>query len=199
MVAPQSPRQVVLLLGGPGAGKSTQARLLSTELHLPHVSTGDLLRERERERERAATLARMASGDLLPDDLATEIVLQRLAQPDAERGAIVDGYPRTLAQAKALDSWLERHRGSILGAVYLDVPTEQLAERLQQRGRVGSRADDRGAAIPRRMQLFLHEVAPVLQHYANRDLLRRVDGTQPIEQVHRQIVQALAAPGGTTH
>src|SRR5579871_5733008 len=122
MAATQRPRQVVVLLGGPGAGKSTQARLLSTALDLPHVSAGDLLRDRAR----TAMLARMARGDLLPDDIVNEIVLERLGRPDAEHGAILDGYPRTRAQAEALDEWLDRRGGSILGAVYVDVPSNVL-------------------------------------------------------------------------
>jgi adenylate kinase family enzyme len=105
--------QLILLFGGPGAGKGTQARLLSATLGLPHISSGDLLRA-----EYGAAQNVMAQGDLLPDDVVTRLVLARLEQPDAKRGAVLDGFPRTLGQALELDTWLGR-RGAIFAQPYI--------------------------------------------------------------------------------
>jgi adenylate kinase len=178
------------MFGGPGAGKGTQAHLLSGALGLPHISSGDLLRASDNK----ATQELMQRGDLLPDAMVTDVVLKRLQQADAQRGAILDGFPRTLAQAQTLDQWLEQHGGAIRAAVYLDVPPDELVKRLLERGEVSGRADDQAQAAPTRLDAFLQELPPVLRHYADRGLLRRVDGNRPIDQVHREVIQSLQAP-----
>ncbi len=188
-------RELVLLFGGPGAGKGTQAQLLSAALGVPHISSGDLLRERQA----AATQALMTRGDLLPDGLVTDIVLERTAQPDAERGAVLDGFPRTVAQAQALDAWLTQHGGTIREAVFLEVPTDELVNRLRERAEVSGRADDRANATPRRLEAFAKEFPPVLEYYADRGLLRTVPGTGSIDHVHRAILQSLAHPPARAH
>ena len=109
--------QLILVFGGPGAGKGTQASLLSQLLRMPHISSGDLLREHQRR----DTQNVMSSGELLPDELVTRVVLARLEQPDAVHGAILDGFPRTVAQARALDTWLEQ-RGGAIGAAFSQRP-----------------------------------------------------------------------------
>jgi adenylate kinase len=182
--------QLILLFGGPGAGKGTQARLLSATLGLPHISSGDLLRA-----EYGAAQNVMAQGDLLPDDMVTRLVLARLEQPDAKRGAVLDGFPRTLGQALELDTWLGRRGGDIRAAVYLDVSPDVLVQRIAVRH---ERHDDRPDVAVRRVQVFLHELPPVLEHYAALNRLHRVDGSQSVERVHQQIIRALmgdAAPG----
>jgi adenylate kinase len=133
----------------------------------------------------------MQAGDLVPDDVVSQLVFARLEQPDAERGAVLDGYPRNLAQAEALDRWLADHGGAIRAAIYLEAPEDELVRRLLQRGEVSGRADDRAQTTPRRLQVFLKDMPPVLQYYEARGLLDRIDGTQPIETVHRQIVEKL--------
>jgi len=180
-------RQLVLVFGGPGAGKGTQAELLSRVLGHPHISSGDLLRARNSD----AAGSVMTRGDLLPDEVVTEIMLNRLAQPDARRGAILDGFPRTLAQARALDDWLTKAGGQVRGAVYLEVPDDELVKRLAERSVLSGRADDQAHSAPRRLDVFLREMPPVLQYYADRGLLRRVDGNQSIEDVHNQVVRVL--------
>jgi adenylate kinase len=135
----------------------------------------------------------MQRGDLLPDDIASEVVLRRLEEPDAARGAILDGFPRTLAQAQRLDAWLQQHGGAIRAAVYLDVPRDDLVARLISRGEVSQRDDDRADVAERRVDVFLKELPPVLEHYAARGLLRRINGTLPVEHVQQQIIQALRA------
>ena len=179
--------QFVLMFGGPGAGKGTQAHLLSKALGVPHISSGDLLRLHAQGTEL------MQRGDLLPDDVASEAVLRRLEEPDATRGAILDGFPRTLAQAQRLDEWLQQRGGAVRAAVYLDVPRDDLVSRLVSRGQVSQRDDDRADVAARRVDVFLQELPPVLEHYAARGLLQRIDGTQPVERVHEQIIRALQA------
>ncbi len=146
--------RLILLFGGPGAGKGTQASLLSTALGLPHISSGDMLRD---EGGRTAN-AVMQAGDLVPDDVVSQLVFARLEQVDARRGAVLDGFPRNLAQAQALDRWLADHGGAIRAAI---------------------------------LRVFLEDMPPILQHYAERGLLLRVDGNQAIEDVHRQIIETL--------
>jgi adenylate kinase len=184
---PDTPRpQVILMFGGPAAGKGTQASLLGEALGLPHISSGDLLREHQRRSAKAV----MERGDLLPDDVVSEVVFVRLAERDAEKGAVLDGFPRTLSQAKALDAWLERQGGAIGAAFYLEVPRDQMIERAVSRGEVRHRGDDHADIARRRVDVFLKELPPVLDHYAARGLLHRIDGTQSVDQVHEQIINA---------
>ncbi|MBV9134651.1 MAG: nucleoside monophosphate kinase, partial [Chloroflexi bacterium] len=127
--------EVVLLLGAPGAGKGTQARFLAEALGVPHVASGDLLRVH---RQKGTLLGRAAQeymdrGDLVPDALVVDMIAHRLDEPDAMRGALLDGFPRTLPQAKALEQRLKQRGGRIRRAVYVEVPTEVLVERLAGR------------------------------------------------------------------
>src|SRR5215211_6275542 len=127
--------EVVLLLGAPGAGKGTQARFLAETLGVPHVASGDLLREH---RQRGTQLGRAAQdymdrGDLVPDALVVDMIVDRMSQPDAVAGALLDGFPRTTAQADALEARLAGRAGAVRAAIYVDVPTEVLVERLAGR------------------------------------------------------------------
>jgi adenylate kinase len=182
---PEQHPQLVLVFGGPGAGKGTQASLLAKALSVPHISSGELLREQSRGSQV------MNRGDLLPDDVVTTIVTERLAQPDAQRGAVLDGFPRTLAQARALDAWLAQHGGAVRAAFYLDVPRDELVARLVRRGRISQRGDDRADVADNRVAVFLRELPPVVEHYATQGVLHRVDGAQSVEDVQRQIIDAL--------
>jgi len=177
--------QLVLLFGGPGAGKGTQARLLSEALGIPHISSGELLRALGVHQEL------MSRGELVPDDVVTELVFTRLEQPDAAQGAILEGFPRTLTQAQALDRWLDEHGGAIRRALYLDVPADELVRRLVARGQESGRGDDRATVAARRLAVFEDRLPLVVQHYADRGLLQVVDGARPLEEVHRQILEAL--------
>lgn len=187
---------VILLFGGPAAGKGTQAALLSEALKYPHISSGDLLRDHPRVR---AAQAVMDHGDLLPDDVVSEIVFARLAEPDAQAGAVLDGFPRTLSQAEALDRWLREQGGAVGAAFYLEVPREQMIERVVVRGELGHRGDDHADVARRRVSVFLQELPPVLDHYAAQGRLHRIDGTQSVEQVNQQIVAALGTPASPAH
>jgi adenylate kinase len=187
---PERPPQLLLIFGGPGAGKGTQASLLSQSLGVPHISSGELLREhRRRDTEHV-----MSSGELLPDDLVTRVVLSRLEQPDAAHGAILDGFPRTVAQARALDSWLEQRGGVVRAAIYLNVPPDELVTRIVSRREVSQRGDDNAAVAERRVEIFNREMPPILEHYAARGQLYRIDGALPVDHIHAQIIRALAEP-----
>jgi adenylate kinase len=186
---PERHPQLFLIFGGPGAGKGTQATLLSQSLGVPHISSGELLREHQRH----DTQNVMSSGELLPDDLVTRVVLARLEQPDAAQGAILDGFPRTVAQARALDAWLEQRGGVIRAAFYLDVPVDQLVARIVSRREISHRGDDNAAAAERRLTIFNQEMPPILEHYAAHGQLYQIDGAQPVGQIHDQIIQALVA------
>jgi adenylate kinase len=178
---------LVLLFGGPGAGKGTQAELLSSTMAIPHISSGALLREHQRH----GTETIMDRGDLLPDELVTRVVFERLNEPDARHGAILDGYPRTLEQARQLDEWLAQHDGIVKAAIYLEVPASILVDRVVGRQDVSGRGDDNPDTANRRVDVFLKELPPVLEHYASRDVLHHVNGAQPVEQVQQHIVQVL--------
>jgi adenylate kinase len=178
------------LFGGPGAGKGTQAQLLSDKLGIPHVSSGDLLRARDG----AADQDLMTRGELVPDDLVADLVFTRLGQPDAARGAILEGFPRTLAQVRALDSWLKDHHGGIRAAVYLDVPPDELVRRIVARGRESGRGDDRANVAGRRIDVYEDRLPHVVHHYAEGGLLQAIDGTQPIDEVQRRVIESLEQP-----
>jgi adenylate kinase len=184
--------QILLLFGGPGAGKGTQATLLSRAQGVPHVSSGELLREHQRR----DTQNVMRSGELLPDDLVTTLVFARLAQPDTARGAVLDGFPRTVAQACALDTWLKQQGGSLHAAFYLELPPDEMVERIVGRREISQREDDTAAVAERRVAIFNREMPPVLEHYAEHGQLRRIDGAQPVDQIHTQIMRTfgIAAP-----
>jgi adenylate kinase len=180
--------QLVLLFGGPGAGKGTQARQLSAALSVPHISSGDVLRERQRQ---GAALSAMERGDLLPDDMVADMVFARLSEPDAARGAVLDGFPRNLAQAYTLDNWLAQHAGAVSAAIYLAVPDSALVTRIVGRREVSQRGDDTADTAARRVEVFLKELPGVLGHYAAQGVLHRIDGTQSVDEVQQQITQAL--------
>ncbi len=182
--------QLILVFGGPGAGKGTQASLLGQLLGVPHISSGDLLREHQRH----DTQNVMSSGELLPDDLVTRVVLARLEQPDAARGAILDGFPRTVAQARTLDSWLEQHGGVLRAAFYLDVPPDELVARIVGRQESSHRRDDNAAVAERRGEIFNREMPPILEHYAAHGQLQRLDGAQSVDRIQAQIIEALGSP-----
>ena len=171
----------VVLLGPPGAGKGTQAQVLSERLGVPAISTGDMLREAVAD---GSDLGRkvqdiMASGALVDDGTMAEVVRERLAKSDACNGFLLDGYPRTLPQAETLAGIL-REGGCELNAVLLvDVPEEELVRRTLQRGR----ADDKEEVIRERLRVYREKTAPLIGYYRERGLLREIDGNRPVEQV----------------
>jgi adenylate kinase len=177
----------VVLLGPPGAGKGTQAVKLAEKLEVPHLSTGDLFRENIGKGTELGLEAKryLDAGDLVPSELTNELVDDRLSNPDTNNGFILDGYPRSVQQAKALDDMLER-RGTRLDAVLeFRVSEEVLLERLKARGR----ADDTDEVILNRMKVYRDETAPLIEYYTNE--LKTVDAVGPVDEVFTRALRAL--------
>lgn len=177
----------VVLLGPPGAGKGTQAGKLAEKLELPHLSTGDLFRENIGNGTELGLKAKgyLDAGDLVPSELTNELVDDRLSKPDTGDGFILDGYPRSVAQAKALHDMLER-RGTGLDVVLeFRVPEDVLFERLKARGR----ADDTDEVIHNRMNIYRDETAPLIEYYSNQ--LKTVDAVGSVDEVFARALQAL--------
>jgi len=220
------PRDVVLLLGGPGAGKGTQARFLAGVLGLPHVASGDLLREHRRLGTPLGQTARqyMDRGDLVPDGLVIDMIVERLDHPDANRGVLLDGFPRTRAQAEALDERLVTLGAVMRVALYLDVPEAILVDRLADRWMcqgcqatyhtrfappqvegtcdtcgepLFQRADDRHEVVENRVSVYMRDTLPVVEYYTQSGKLRRVDGNREIHGVRAELCMGLggAVPG----
>lgn len=177
----------VVLLGPPGAGKGTQAVQLAQKLEVPHLSTGDLFRENIGNRTKLGLEAKryLDAGDLVPSELTNELVDDRLSNPDTDGGFILDGYPRSVQQAKALHEMLER-RGTALDAVLeFRVPEDVLFERLRSRGR----ADDTDEVIHNRMNVYRDETAPLIEYYSSE--LRTVDAVGSVDEVFARALTAL--------
>lgn len=179
----------IILMGAPGAGKGTQAKLLEEAIGLPQVATGDLFRYNLEHKTELGKLAKtyMDKGELVPDEVTVAMVKERLSQPDCVDGAILDGFPRTIAQAEALDSMLEELGGRIDVVIYIQVDTEVLVDRLLKRADKEGRADDNEETIRTRMRVYQEQTQPLLDFYQKRDLLVKVDGDQPIPAVHADV------------
>jgi adenylate kinase len=185
----------LLLLGPPGAGKGTQAARLAGKLGVPQISTGEMLRqavaaESELGRRVERTLAR---GELVSDAIVIEVARARLARSDAQAGFVLDGFPRTVAQAEALDRMLAVMGAPLDACVALEVDEEAVVERLLRRAGVERRSDDTEQAIRRRIRVYREQTAPLLDYYRRRGVLRAVDGRGSIEEVEKAIEEALAA------
>lgn len=184
-----------ILMGAPGAGKGTQARLLQETLGLPQVSTGDLFRENLRNQTALGQLARryMDAGELVPDSVTVEMVRDRLSRPDCAGGAILDGFPRSPAQADALDQLLAELGAAVAAVLYIHVEVDELVARLLKRAQLEGRADDNEETIRTRMRVYTEQTAPLLDYYERKGLVSRVDGRQAVDAVNRDLLAAIAA------
>jgi len=191
----------LILLGPPGAGKGTQAERIVAGFGIPQLSTGDMLREAVELGTKTGVHAKeiMERGDLVPDDLVVSVVADRLDHPDAANGFILDGFPRTLAQAEALDKELYQ-RGLRLDAVLElrvdeSVLIDRVKTRAQQTGARGEvvRSDDTPEVCERRLDIYRAQTAPVIDHYRSQGLLTSIDGLQPIEAVAEDLAAAIAS------
>lgn len=179
----------VILIGPPGAGKGTQAKMLEQSLGLPQVSTGDLFRYNLKNETALGKLARtyMDKGELVPDEVTVAMVKDRLGQPDAAGGAILDGFPRTQAQADALDQLLSQLGGRITVVPNIVVEREELIRRLLKRSQIEGRTDDNEEAIRTRMRVYDEQTKPLLDYYEQRGLVVDVNGQQSIEAVQHDL------------
>lgn len=210
----------LIFIGPPGSGKGTQAKRLASRFDIPHISTGDMLREAVAENtplgQQAAPI--MAAGGLVPDDLMVGIINERLARPDAQKGFILDGFPRTLVQAEKLDAAVGNGNDP-LRVLQLLVPDEAIVRRITLRrtcaqcgaiyhlennppaqdgvcdrcgAEVIARADDTEAAVRKRLESFHRQTLPVATHYKAKGILKEVDGVGPVDEVFERIEQSLA-------
>ncbi|MGF7163398.1 adenylate kinase [Rhodoligotrophos appendicifer] len=182
----------LILLGPPGAGKGTQAKLLEERRGLKQLSTGDMLRAAIAE---ASALGReveaiMARGDLVPDEIVVGIIGERIQAPDCARGFILDGFPRNVAQAQALDEMLDEHGLGLDAVIELGVDDQILISRIEKRASEtvgGPRADDNVEALRKRLSVYTEQTAPVAEYYRDSGKLKTVDGMAPVDEVSRQI------------
>lgn len=180
----------ILFLGPPGAGKGTQASMLARALHIPHISTGVMLRDAVAAGSDLGKQVEgvMAAGDLVSDDLVVAIVDERINEPDANCGYLLDGFPRTIAQAEALNDAVVNAIGTV---VLLEADTDELVARLLKRAEEEGRADDNEATIRRRLDVYHSETEPLIEFYG--DAVIRVDGMGSIEDVFSRIMLGLVA------
>lgn len=210
----------IVLLGPPGAGKGTQAQVVSREMNLAHISSGDLFRENLKNQTDLGKLAQgyMNRGELVPDDVTIAMVKERLSRSDCRDGALLDGFPRTPAQAEALSEMLASLGQRILSVPYISVPAQSLIERLggrwtcptcgnvyhevynppkqqgvcdQDGSQLIQRDDDKAETVERRIRVYMEQTSPLIEYYRQKGLLVEVDGTQTIDDVSRQILAAI--------
>ncbi|NLZ38404.1 MAG: adenylate kinase [Firmicutes bacterium] len=210
----------IILLGPPGAGKGTQAEKLVKKYKIPHISTGDIFRAALQEGTELGLRAKeyMDQGELVPDDLVVDIVKERLEQEDAQNGYLLDGFPRTLAQAEALDESLRASGTPLTGVINISVDPQELLERLTGRrvcrgcgatyhikfnpptvrsvcdkcgGELYQREDDTVETVKQRLEVYRQQTAPLIEYYGRKGILFTVDGSQEIDEVFRAITTIL--------
>ena len=187
---------IVVLFGPPGSGKGTQAQRVAQRLGVPHVATGDMLRD---EVARGSALGReaepiMRDGKLVSDDLMVRIIESRLGEPDAVGGALLDGFPRTVAQAQALDEMLHRRGWRVDAVLALHVDDDELRRRVLHRAEIEGRADDTASAFDERLRTYRTKTSPVLDYYRGAGTrIADVDGVGDVDVVTERIGNALGA------
>ena len=187
----------LVLLGPPGSGKGTQAARMTEKYGIPAIATGDILRAQVDAGTPLGQLVRsyLDRGELVPDQLVVDLIRHRLSEPDTEAGFILDGFPRTVPQAQALDTMLAELERPLDAVLYLQVDGAALRERLDQR----HRRDDRPDIVDHRIDVFLDQTAPLIGYYRDQGKLRLIDGARPPELVAAaidEVVRALLSAGG---
>lgn len=212
----------IIMLGAPGAGKGTQAKQIADKYGIPHISTGDIFRANLKQGTELGKKAKkyMDQGLLVPDELTCDLVMDRIGQEDCKNGFVLDGFPRTIPQAEALDKALANINEKMDYAVDVDVPDENIVNRMSGRRacincgatyhivsiptkvegicdrcgeKVVLRDDDQPETVKKRLNVYHEQTQPLIDYYKKQDILRTVDGTQPMEQVFGAIVEILGA------
>jgi len=183
----------LVMLGPPGAGKGTQAVRLATHFRCGHVSTGDIFREHVANETPLGRTAQeyLDAGDLVPDEVVIAMVTERLAEDGCANGFVLDGFPRTVGQAEALDEWLESAGTPLDAALFFEIDEEELFRRLAGRSAALHRSDDREQTIRHRLEVFAAKTRPLVDHYEQRDLLQRVDSIGEVDEVTKRILDGL--------
>ncbi len=212
----------IIMLGAPGAGKGTQAKQIAEKYSIPHISTGDIFRANIKEGTELGTKAKtyMDQGLLVPDELVVELVADRIVKDDCKNGFVLDGFPRTIPQAEALDAALEKMGEKMDYAIDVDVPDENIVTRMSGRRaclncgatyhivtiptkvegicdkcgtEVVLRDDDQPETVQKRLTVYHEQTQPLIDYYSNQGILKSVDGTLPMEDVFEAIVEILGA------
>jgi len=212
----------LLLYGPPGSGKGTQADMLHDRFDIPHISTGDILRAEVKAGTALGKQAQpiMARGDYVPDEIMIGIIRNRLVEPDTGNGFILDGFPRTIPQAEALDRLLSEIRKEFDRVVYLKVETQELVKRLAGRmtcpvdqktyppgtttcpadgATLIQREDDKPEAVQQRIEVYLSKTLPLLDYYRSRALVSEVEGVGTIEEIHSRVLKAVGPGSGVAN
>jgi adenylate kinase len=189
----------LLLIGPPGAGKGTQASLLAEYFGVPAISTGDIFRENVKNETDLGLEAKgfMDRGEYVPDSLTNALVKDRISQADAQKGFLLDGYPRTIDQVHQLDGFLEEMGKKLDVVVQLTADTEELIRRLLHRAQEQGRADDTPEVIRRRQEVYEEQTAPLIDVYVSRSLVAKINGLGEVDEVTGRIIEALEARGLT--
>jgi len=175
----------LIFLGAPGAGKGTQAEILAESLDIPHISTGEILRSAIADKTNLGLKAKtyMDKGDLVPNELVLDLVRERLAQGDAQKGWILDGFPRNVSQAEFLKNLLQELNQNCHAVINLDVPHDVLLKRLLARGR----KDDNEETISHRLEVYHQQTAPLIDYYEKHQLLKNVNGDRELSQISQEL------------
>jgi len=183
----------IVLLGPPGSGKGTQAKLLVEQLGVPHISTGALLRNAAQRGTELGLKAKALTdkGELVPDDVISDMIGERLRRADVAKGFILDGYPRNLAQAKSLDALLDRLDQPVDEAILIDIKAELIIKRIAKRAQEEGRADDTEETVRNRLQVYTEQTEPVAEYYAQRGLLTKVLGEGSVDDIFQRILSIL--------
>ncbi len=218
----------IVLLGPPGVGKGTQSKFIASELSLPHISTGDIFRANIKQGNELGKLADsfISKGQLVPDDVTIALLRERFTQPDCKNGAILDGFPRTPAQADALQILLNSFGGKVNLVLFITAPTESLIERLAGRwscraqghifherfnppkvkgicdidgSELYQRDDDKAETVLNRIQIYKKQTAPLIEYYTERRLLIEINGIEPIESVSMQVRSVVKKALSSSH
>lgn len=185
--------KAIILLGPPGAGKGTQAKKLCESRSIPHISTGDMLRAAVAQGTELGkeTKKFLDDGQLVPDELIVGLIQERIAQSDCANGFLLDGFPRNVAQAQALDQMLESSQASLGSVVALEVSDDIIAERLLVRASKEGRSDDNEEIIRKRIQVYHNSTKPLIDHYQAQGSLAVVDGVGSVEEVSQRVTSVL--------